>query len=56
VYLSDAKARPFLLLVSQAFLERFLSDIWRGGREKNKNKTLFPHFSKVSSSDFQSGG
>jgi hypothetical protein len=38
------------------FLELFLSDIWRGGREKNKNKALFPHFSKVSSSDFQSGG
>jgi hypothetical protein len=31
------------------FLELFLSDIWRGGWGK-KNKTLFPHFSKVSSS------
>jgi hypothetical protein len=27
-----------------------------GGREKKNNKTLFPHFSKVSSSDFQNGG
>jgi hypothetical protein len=41
------KARPFLLLVSGVFLER------HGGREKNKNKTLFPHFSKVSSSEWR---
>jgi hypothetical protein len=44
------KARRFLLLVSRAFLELHME-----GGKKIKIK-LFPHFSKVSSSDFQSGG